>query len=209
MTTGREGQETAGPGRLLASDADRERVVGILKAAFVEGLLTKNEFGERIGRALTARTHGDLGTLTTDIPATVATAWTREEPARTRRRVGPKAKAGACTLVAAALMLVDAALTGSGAGPTANGFYLLFIVTFVAAFITWLSTISWRSSDRAPGQRPQRPAPGGHDGPARQAGPAAGRVPPAGQARGDVTRATQARTARAPAAQATIIAQPA
>jgi hypothetical protein len=207
MATGQERQEAAGPGRLLASDADRERVVGVLKAAFVDGRLTKDEFGERVGGALTARTHADLGAVTADIPASVATAQTRDQPARTRRRVGTRAKAGACTVAAGVLMLVDGALTGNGAGPTANGFYLLCIVAFVVAFVTWLWTISARPSDQQPGQRPQRPAPGGHDGTERQAATAAGRVPPDSHARRDVTRATPVRIARDPAARGTVITQ--
>jgi hypothetical protein len=50
-----------------ASDADRERVIGVLKAAFVRGLLTKDEFDTRAGHALTARSHADLAALTADL----------------------------------------------------------------------------------------------------------------------------------------------
>jgi uncharacterized protein DUF1707 len=74
VAIGRGGQETAGPGWLRASDADRERVVGVLKAAFVEGRLTRDELEERVVGALTARTHADLATVTAGIPAGVAAA---------------------------------------------------------------------------------------------------------------------------------------
>ena len=40
---------------LRASDADRERVIDLLKAAFVDGVLTRDEFGVRAGHALEAR----------------------------------------------------------------------------------------------------------------------------------------------------------
>jgi Domain of unknown function (DUF1707)/Domain of unknown function (DUF4190) len=53
---------------LRASAADREQVIGTLKTGFLEGRLTKDEYDERVGRALTARTYGDLGRLTEDLP---------------------------------------------------------------------------------------------------------------------------------------------
>ena len=55
------------PGRLRASDADREQVIDLLKAAFVQGRLTKDELDARADHALTARTHTDLTALTSDI----------------------------------------------------------------------------------------------------------------------------------------------
>jgi len=59
----------AGDGRLRASDADREQVVDILKTAFVQGRLTKDELGARAGQALASRTYAELTTVTADIPA--------------------------------------------------------------------------------------------------------------------------------------------
>jgi Domain of unknown function (DUF1707) len=47
-------------GRLRASHADREQVVELLKAAFVQGRLTQDELDGRIGQALAARTSADL-----------------------------------------------------------------------------------------------------------------------------------------------------
>jgi hypothetical protein len=54
--------------RLRASDADREQVIGVLKAAFGQGRLTKDEFDTRVGHAFTSRTYADLAALTADIP---------------------------------------------------------------------------------------------------------------------------------------------
>jgi Domain of unknown function (DUF1707)/2TM domain len=54
---------------LRASDADRERVVDLLRQAHAEGRLTAEEFDERMGRAFEARTYADLDRLTTDLPA--------------------------------------------------------------------------------------------------------------------------------------------
>jgi hypothetical protein len=53
---------------MRASAADREQVIATLRAAFLEGRLTKEEYEERVGQALTARTYSDLGRLTEDLP---------------------------------------------------------------------------------------------------------------------------------------------
>jgi Domain of unknown function (DUF1707) len=45
------------------SDADRERAVDALKAAYVYGLVTKDEFDERISQAFTSRTSAVLAVL--------------------------------------------------------------------------------------------------------------------------------------------------
>ncbi len=57
------------PGELRASHEDRDRVVEVLQAAAGDGRLTTEEFDERLGVALTARTHGELARLTTDLAA--------------------------------------------------------------------------------------------------------------------------------------------
>jgi Domain of unknown function (DUF1707) len=52
----------------LAGTADRERVVDVLRAGFLEGRLTQEEFDERVARAYASRTYGQLGELTADLP---------------------------------------------------------------------------------------------------------------------------------------------
>jgi hypothetical protein len=54
---------------MRASRADRDRVVDVLKSAFIQERLVKEEFTDRIGQALAARTWADLDALTADIPA--------------------------------------------------------------------------------------------------------------------------------------------
>jgi Domain of unknown function (DUF1707) len=54
---------------LRASHADRDLAVDILRVAAGEGRLTVAELGERLEAALTARTIGELATLTADLPA--------------------------------------------------------------------------------------------------------------------------------------------
>jgi Flp pilus assembly protein TadB len=58
----------AGGSRIRASDAERDHVVAQLREHFAAGRLTAGESQDRIGRALEARTFGDLDGLTTDLP---------------------------------------------------------------------------------------------------------------------------------------------
>ena len=61
-------EEQLARNRLRASHADREQVIGLLKAAFVHGRLTKEEFDGRVDRAFAARTYAELTRLTDDLP---------------------------------------------------------------------------------------------------------------------------------------------
>jgi hypothetical protein len=63
------GPGLSGYGNMRASTADRERTIDVVTAAFVEGRLTQEECEERAGQAFSARTYGDLATLTADLPA--------------------------------------------------------------------------------------------------------------------------------------------
>jgi uncharacterized protein DUF1707 len=55
--------------RLRASDADRERAIEALKAAFAGGRLTRDELDVRLDRALLARTYAEVAAATADLPA--------------------------------------------------------------------------------------------------------------------------------------------
>jgi len=55
-------------GDLRVSDADRDRAVAELSEHFQTGRLTQEEFEDRSGRALQARTGGELSELFTDLP---------------------------------------------------------------------------------------------------------------------------------------------
>jgi hypothetical protein len=68
---------------MLAGDADRERAVDVLKDAFTEGRLTRDEYDERLGRAYAARTHQDLALLTGDLPGPPPRAFRPPLPPRT------------------------------------------------------------------------------------------------------------------------------
>ena len=55
------------PRDLRASDADRDRVLALLAEAMSDGRLTPDEHAERVQRACTARTLGELADLTSDL----------------------------------------------------------------------------------------------------------------------------------------------
>lgn len=57
------------PADMRASDSDRDAVVSDLSEHFQAGRLTAGELDERTGRALAARTWGELRDLLADLPA--------------------------------------------------------------------------------------------------------------------------------------------
>jgi Domain of unknown function (DUF1707) len=56
------------PSGLRVSDSDRDRAIAELSEHFQAGRITTDELEERTGRALRARTAGDLAELFTDLP---------------------------------------------------------------------------------------------------------------------------------------------
>ena len=58
------------PAAMRASDADRDAAVAELGEHFQAGRLTAEELDERTGRALTARTWGELRAVRADLPDT-------------------------------------------------------------------------------------------------------------------------------------------
>jgi hypothetical protein len=57
---------------ILASDAERDHSIAILRDAVGEGRLTLEEFSDRVGLAQSARTDQDLALLARDLPAAQA-----------------------------------------------------------------------------------------------------------------------------------------
>jgi hypothetical protein len=114
----------AGYGDFRASDADREQVIGALKTAFVQGRLSRDEFGLRAGQALAARTHAELGALTADLAAA------RIEVRPSRKPVSKKAVAwGACAVVLPPVVWA-AFLTYYG------GFLVMILLAFLGVVAT-------------------------------------------------------------------------
>lgn len=88
------GDEIAARGHLRASHADRERVIDTLKAAYVEGCVTKDEFDARVGQTFGSRTYADLARVTADLPAGLAAARPPSGPARRTRGAPAGARLG-------------------------------------------------------------------------------------------------------------------
>ena len=120
----------AGRWHLRASHADREQMVDTLKAAFVQGRLTKNEFDARIAQTLAARTYGELATVTAGLPAERAAA---QPP---RRRGSNAARWGTSGLVMPAILAAAFAL---GSLPGGSGYRAMALVVAFAYFVFWLS----------------------------------------------------------------------
>jgi Domain of unknown function (DUF1707) len=75
--------------RLRASDADRERVAGLLGEALADGRLTVDEHRERIDLLYATKTHGELVPLTADL-GTGRRDVERERSAVPVERVAPQ-----------------------------------------------------------------------------------------------------------------------
>ena len=116
--TGPDEGGLAGRGHLRAAQADREQAITVLKAAYAQGRLTKDELEARAGQAFASRTYAELAALTADIPADLPAAspaaaspaatgsdavWPRPStPARTMAKAARRS--GVCLLVAVALV---------------------------------------------------------------------------------------------------------
>ena len=124
----------AGRGHLRALHADREQMIDALKAAFVQGRLTKDEFDARIGQTFASRTYAELATVTADIPAGLAGAQTPPQPHR--RQINNAARWGASGFITPAILAAAfavASLRGDG-GYEAVAFLIAFVY-----FMCWLS----------------------------------------------------------------------
>ena len=117
--------------RFLASDADRERVVDMLKTAFVHGTLTRDELTLQTGRALTARTYAQLAAITTRLtPAAPRPATQIPGPRVRKRRVSKKViVVGACAIVLPPTLTM-AFLSYYG------GFLVMMLFTFIGAVLS-------------------------------------------------------------------------
>jgi Domain of unknown function (DUF1707) len=121
-----------GRGGLRASDADREQVIDALKAAFVQGRLSKDELEVRAGLALTSRTCAELTAITAEIPAVLIEARLPSEPvsADTRKRVNKKVVAWGASAIILPPALVAAFLTYYG------GYFVLLLFAFIGLTVS-------------------------------------------------------------------------
>src|SRR5215472_17066224 len=127
---------------MLASDADREHVVEVLKTAFVQGRLTIDELRMRAGLALASRTYAELGVTIADIPAPPL------KPPPPPRPVRPAAQASANPPVA------PAGRMPAGAKPAVwaafltyyGGFVVIFLIAFTGLTVTIGTTVDKKAA---------------------------------------------------------------
>ena len=146
--------------RLRATHADREQVIEVLKAAFVQGRLDRDEFELRVGRALASRTYADLAALTGDIasdrPARARPLQHASEPAN-------KKKKAAATLACATLALLAGVVAlpplpdGS---PAEMSVIAATFVLFGTVATGWLLLLNAWLEERAGRQSPRGLPPG-------------------------------------------------
>jgi hypothetical protein len=151
-----------GPNRMLASHADREQAVEVLKAAFVQGRLDSDEFDLRVGQALGARTCAELAALTADLPAGQAAA---QAPGSARVRAGqpvlrPGRIIGVATVLYAGVWAVVILLPIPAVGvlTIASLLYYMIVVLIASEHAS-----ASRRQMRSGGQPPQGPAPSAGD----------------------------------------------
>jgi Domain of unknown function (DUF1707) len=160
VTAGREDGTAGELGQLRTSAADREQAIDVLKAAFAQGRLTKDEFDLRVGQVFASRTYADLGALTADIPDGVTSAQPSAEHAREPGRVlsfKTAARVGAVgaspSMASAAVVLVQSSGVPAVAGVLLVGLTGLFVAGLLAALLMFLSWVV-RRYQRGSAQRP-------------------------------------------------------
>jgi hypothetical protein len=138
-----------GRGHLRASNAERDQVIGLLKTAFVQGRLTRDEFDLRVGGALTSRTCAELAALTADIPAGLTGA---QPPQPVREWSEKKAAAAVLGAIAAWWGIVVAAslwVRDDGSAQRSLGVAVLLVLLHVSIVsILLLSPLLKRRANR-------------------------------------------------------------
>jgi Domain of unknown function (DUF1707) len=171
---------------LLASDADREQVIDTLKAAFVQALLTKDEFDLRVGQTLGSRTYAELGAVTADIPGRLIGAQLPPKRAQAQARApgNTVVKSGICTLTVLILWASTSAAAVSGPGAALiMALFLMSIGVIIAVIAALLSAgirmLESQDRKRSCGQPPLRSSPGGSGQESRRpaSGASAGHFP--------------------------------
>ena len=152
MTTG----PAVPPRGLRASHVDREQAISALKAAFVHGRLTGDEFDARVGQALAARTHAELAAITADIPVGPMGV----QPVRRPNQPALSVKSGVCVTVSAAMLaavLWAAAWSAGSATASAAALAVTGVVIFTL-FVTGYQVRESRHHGRSARPLPPGPA---------------------------------------------------
>jgi Domain of unknown function (DUF1707) len=101
-------------GRLRASHADRDGVINALKAAYVLGFVTKDEFDARVSQTLAAGTYAELARVTTDLPGSLAVAQSQPGRASARATFRPVDRATVGFALLTAIAFAAATVSADG-----------------------------------------------------------------------------------------------
>ena len=185
-----------GQGRFRVSLADREQAIDVLKAAFVQGRLDRDEFDLRVGRALASRTYADLAALTADIPVRLTRA---RPPEPARESVSQKAVAAMACATAAFIGVWPAMILTPDWSPFAIPVLVIWLVLAMGVSTGWLVLLHDWIDKRAGRQSAQGLPPGAGGGTASpRTAPAdsARQFPQSGPDLGNTAKATQSRLPR-------------
>jgi hypothetical protein len=169
----------AGHGHLRAGHADRDHTVSVLKAAFVQGRLARDEFEHRLGQALTSRTFADLSAVTADLPPGLKLP-TPPEPARDAdHRTGVKVIAALTAISTVFWLTVAVRDTGASNFFGSSLFFVLIVLTAMPGMPAALLLLHAKLEKQARKQAAAGGPPGGGGRTAPRTGPPRpGRKPP-------------------------------
>ncbi|MEU1690071.1 DUF1707 and DUF4190 domain-containing protein [Streptomyces hirsutus] len=142
---------------MLASHADRERTVDVLRAGYAEGRLDQQELERRVARAYQARTVADLALLVADLPqgpvpqtaavqhlAPMAPPTFLPRPPKTNEKAVGALVCGVLCLATGGLTGIPAVILGHTAraeirrtGDGGDAYAMTGLV------LGWLSTVGW------------------------------------------------------------------
>src|SRR5580704_18528407 len=122
--------------RMRVSAADREAPTARLRDHYAEGRLTQDELDERVSVALSAKTFGELRSLTTDLPGPAVVpprtaarpSWGGPPPWRRHYHRRPP--------VPLILLIPLLVVLSSGGGWAVFGFFQLILVFWLAMMLT-------------------------------------------------------------------------
>ncbi|MGO9780764.1 MAG: DUF1707 domain-containing protein [Streptosporangiaceae bacterium] len=160
----------AARGCLRVSHAEREQVIDTLKAAFVQGMLAKDELDLRVSQAFASRTYAKLAAVIADLPIEPSAA---QPPKPVRAQGGqPVLRPGPVIMAATALCAGVWAVTflppwpANSEGDPPSAIILLFFLTnfmyLIVSVIAVAKMVELRLEKRS-GRRSPRPASAGPD----------------------------------------------
>jgi len=186
------------------SDAEREQVIGTVKAAFVRGMLAKDEFDLRVSQAFASRTYAELAAVTADLPAEPPAA---QPPGPARAQGGqPALRPGPVTGAATALYAGVQAFVFLSPWPAGNAndparakiaLFLFSNPIYLAVLLVCVVILIVGRRERRSGGRPA-PGAGGRASRGLPSADPGGELPPGGRGHQHPAEAERSRPPRPP-----------